>query len=746
MKRILSTLFLSAAVLLPSAAQSSSALPQLGKDPIEKVIQAMTLEEKAGLLVGDHEFDKYKNGEVKDKVPGIAGTTMPIPRLGIPTTYETDGPAGVNIDARREGDSRTYFCTAFPIGTLLACTWDQELVRSVGEAIGNEALEYGCDILLAPAINIHRNPLCGRNFEYYSEDPVVTGKIAAAYIQGVQSQNVGTSLKHFAANNQETYRRENDSRVSQRALREIYLKGFEIAVREAHPWTVMSSYNRINGLSVQEHYPLLTTVLRDEWGFDGYVMTDWTRQLRNTALQITAGNELLMPGFQGQIDDIIASVKNGRLAESDLDKAVERMLRVIMKTPSFKGYEYSNSPDLEAHAVITRRSAAEGIVLLKNEDKTLPLTGAKGKVALFGLGSYDFLATGIGSGDVNNAHVVSMLEGLVNAGYSVQEDLRDMYEGVEDEIHISPSYATRRAKDSDMAVITIRRNAGEYKDRHNDEGDFLLTATEKAMLKNVSDAFHKEGKKVIVILNTGGVIETASWKDCTDAIVLAWQPGVEGGNSVVDIMTGKVNPSGKLTMTWPVDYFDIPSSQNFPHDFYGDSWRKDWKAYDPYKKNTGYTDYNEGIWVGYRYFNTKKERVSFPFGFGMSYTTFAYSDMTVKRVKDTFKISVKVTNTGDREGKEVVELYVKAPQSGMEKPERELKAFAKTRLLKSGESEILTMEVAVRDLASFDEGLNCWIADEGSYTFEAGASVEDIRAEIKSALSKKYTEKVLTRL
>ncbi|MBQ6287500.1 MAG: glycoside hydrolase family 3 C-terminal domain-containing protein [Bacteroidales bacterium] len=731
-------------------AQNNNPAPQLGKASIDEVISAMTLEEKAKLLVGDHEFDYYVNGTVKDEIPDIAGTSAAIPRLGIPVTYYTDGPAGVNIAPTRKGTDKTFYCTAFPVATMLASTWNPGLVHQVGEAIGNEALEYGCDVVLAPAINLHRNPLCGRNFEYYSEDPVLIGKTASAMISGIQSNGVGTSLKHFAANNQETFRRENDSRISQRALRELYLRGFEIAVRESHPWTIMSAYNLINGTACSESYKLLTTILRDEWGFNGFVMTDWVRlQIRDIATQIHAGNEMMMPGYPEQIDQVVAAVKEGRLAEADLDLAVKRMLEVIVRTPRFKGYKFSNDPDLAAHAEITRTAANEGIILLKNEGFTLPLSDKSTKIALFGCGSYDLFAGGLGSGEVNAAKIVNIDEGLRNYGFSLNKELESIYQGMKQEIGISPKYAALRAEDSDVAIVTIRRNAGEYVDRRAIKGDFYLDDVETYLLKNVSEAFHARGKKVIVILNTGGVIETASWKDLADAIVLPWQPGVEGGNTIADILTGKVNPSGKLTMTWPVEYMDIPSSKNFPYDFEGNSWKagpvRD--SFDPNKRNIGFTEYEEGIWVGYRYFSTYKIPVSFPFGYGLSYTTFSYSEPKVRLgKKGLWEASVKVTNTGSVSGKEVVELYVTAPESKMEKPVRELKAFGKTGELAPGESQTVTLTFTTDDLASFDEARNCWVTDAGTYEVHFAASSDDLRQSIPIKVRKSSVRTVLTKL
>ena len=352
-------------------ATGASAQTKLTPNNIDRVVKEMTIEEKANLLVG-YTFGNSYFGLPTNPDPnagaivlGAAGNTAEIERLGIPHTVLADGPAGLHIEAKRPNDPNTYYCTGFPIGTLLASTWNTSLVEQVGKAMGNEVLEYGCDVILGPGMNLMRSPLCGRNFEYYSEDPFLTGYIAAAIINGIQSQGVGVSAKHFAANNQESNRLYNNSVVSPRPLRELYLKGFEIAVRKSQPWTIMSSYNYLNGPWTQENKELLTTILRDEWGFKGIVMTDWTGT-RHTDRQVAAGNDLLTPGNAEQIRDIINGAKNGTIHLEDIDRNVRRILEYIVKTPRFRGYKYSNKPDIQAHAALTRQTAPEGMVLLKN--------------------------------------------------------------------------------------------------------------------------------------------------------------------------------------------------------------------------------------------------------------------------------------------------------------------------------------------------------------------------------------------
>ena len=729
----------------------------------EETMAKMSLEDKAHFVIGTGmagvSGDDAVIGATRKLVPGAAGTTFPLDSLGIPAIVLADGPAGLRIDATREGDSATYYCTHFPIGTLLASTWNTQLIEQVGQAIGEEVKEYGADVLLAPALNIMRNPLCGRNFEYYSEDPVVAGKTAAAYITGVQKNDVGTSIKHFAANNQETNRMKNDARMSQRALREIYLKGFEIAIKESKPWTVMTSYNFINGVYTSESKDLVQTILRDEWGYEGTVMTDWFGG-KDGAVQMWAGNDMLQPGKAEQFDSIVAGVKSGKLAEADLDRSVQRILNLVEKSPRYQGYHYSNKPDLKAHAAVTRQSAAEGMVLMKNNE-TLPFAENVKNVALYGNTSYEFIAGGTGSGNVNHAYVVSLLDGLKNGGYTVSDELKKAYEtfwsdyrnareaeiakiektdpqragmmrfmpaGLPPEKAFTAAELTAQAAQADIAVITLGRISGEFLDRQS--SDFNLNASERLLLTQVCDVYHQAGKKVVVLLNIGGVIETASWKDLPDAILCAWQAGQEGGNSVVDVLSGKQSPSGKFTMTWPIQFTDAYSSRNFPVD---QNVRVDFMNTGERGnvKNVDFTDYEEDIYVGYRYFDSFDVPVSYPFGFGLSYTTFEYSDANVKQKNDIYDVTVTVKNTGKYEGKEVVELYISAPDNkAANKPVKELKAFAKTKLLKPGESQTLTLSITAPELASFDEAASAWVVAEGEYQFLIGASAQDIKATL----------------
>ncbi len=777
-KKLITTAFVAMLTMTTMSGQ-----PQLRADNIDEVLQAMTLEEKAKLLVGGaNNFfgaGAVVGGEA-DLVAGAAGTSPAIPRLGIPATVLTDGPAGVRIDPTRKGTDKTYYATAFPIGSCLASTWNTELVGKVGEAIGNETKEYRCDVILGPGMNLHRNPLCGRNFEYYSEDPLLTGKIAAAYINGVQSQGAGVSAKHFAVNSQETDRTSVDERLSQRAARELYLRGFEIAVRESNPWTIMASYNKINGEFSMGNHDLLTKILRDDWGYQGIVMTDWIgiREGLSTIKEVQAGNDLMEPGQPAQVQEIIEGVKSGKLAMADVDRNVRRMLEYIVKTPSFHKYPASNNPDFKSHAAITRQSAAEGIVLLKNngalpfrtEGNLSPLTSHHSPliktVSLFGENSYDFFSGGTGSGCVHPPYIVDMLEGLKNAGISSTPTLTDIYRKYIEyakvkfqaerhpakwyqmemfgqqkypEIAIAPIAIEKETRSADAAIITIGRQAGEGVDR-DIETEFNLVPEERALIIDVCNAFHAAGKPVVVIINSGSVVETASWSSYPDAIFCAWQPGMEGGNSIADLLTGKVNPSGKLTMTWPIAATDHASTKNFPGniDFY--SFKEMAASKRPISGHT-YTNHEEDIYVGYRYFDTFNREVAYPFGYGLSYTTFEMKDEKLKIKNGCVEVSITVKNTGAVSGKEVAQVYVQAPAGKLEKPALELKAFAKTRELQPGESQTLTMTIPVRDLASFDEAGSQWLTEAGTYTFHIGASSRDIKATATVKVNE-YTEKV----
>jgi beta-glucosidase len=736
-------------------------------DRIQDLISKMTNDEKASMLVGigmpgfDATTFKFTTEGFQGKVPGAAGGTYDLKRLGIPTVVVSDGPAGLRINPKRNNDTNSYFATAFPVGTSLASTWNTELINNVGKAIGNEVKEYGVDVLLGPGMNIHRNPLCGRNFEYYSEDPLLTGKIAAAIINGIQSNGVGTSAKHFAANNQERNRMGVNAHVSERAMREIYLRGFEITVKEAQPWTIMSSYNLLNGSYTSERKDLLTTVLRNEWGFKGLVMTDWfggyggffgasspfsPNAVSNVTAQLSAGNDLLMPGMPAQKQAILDNMKSGKLAPAVVNKDLTRILELVMRSPSMNNYKYSEKPNLKANAEVTRQAAAEGTILLKNENNTLPFTSKATPLAIFGLTSYDFISGGTGSGDVNEAYSVSLIDGLTNSGFSIDKDLEGLYkpyaadqkakemERRENnggllatpkrllELELSKEMIESKAVSSEVALITIGRNAGEGDDRKVDE-DFNLAADEVNLINNVSEAFHAKGKKVVVVLNIGGVIETASWKDKVDAILLPWQPGQEGGNSVADVFSGKVTPSGKLTMTFPVKYEDTPSF-------------KSWIG-SPAENPTSAT-YEDGIYVGYRYYNTFNVKPSYEFGYGLSYTTFEVSDLKLSATSFTSKITATVTvkNTGKTAGKEVVELYLSAPSKNTDKPSSELKAFAKTNLLQAGESQTITLTLNPKDLASFVTDKNAWIAEAGAYKVAIGTSSLNIKQTASFSLAK----------
>lgn len=750
------------------AVPAAQAQVKLNAGNIDEVIGQMTLEEKVHMVIGCG----MSMGDGA-KFPGTAGRTYDIPRLGIPSVYLADGPHRLAMAVKRDFDSKFYYATEFPSGTTVAATFDPQAAFLVGAALGEEVKDYGMDVLLAPGANLMRNVLCGRNHEYYSEDPVVTGKIAAGYINGVQSQGIGTCLKHFAVNNQETNRNNNDSRVAQRPLRELYLKGFEIAVKESQPWSIMTSYNKVNGKYTCEDVDLTENILRDEWGFKGMVMSDWNAG-KDAVTSMKAGNDMLQPGQERQFKAILGAVQNGTLDKAVLDRNVKRILELVVKCRTFAGYEYANETDLKAHAQIDRTIGAEGIVLLDNRN-VLPLCNVK-NVALYGTTSYDMVPAGMGFGSTGfGYYTVSLVEGMRNAGYTVDADLikkykkhladeqKRLYPNGKPPFSLTPlkradefvptaEELSTQVKNNDVAILTLGRTSGEASDRRVEE--FYLKENEAALIKQVAEAYHTAGKKVIVVLNICSPVETASWKNIVDAVVCAFQPGQEVGNCVADVLTGKVNPSGHLPMTFAVKYGDSPSDANFPYDYEFkmpsfamgsgmnfESKKEEEKPKAP-ERNVDFTDYEEGIYVGYRYFDTFGKEVSYPFGHGLSYTTFSFEVVSSAINGEDCEMKVAVKNTGERAGKESVQLYVKAPAGGLEKPAKELKAFAKTRLLKPGETEVVTLSWKLMDMASFNEKNSSWELAKGTYQWMAATSSADVRCTVDQKVSKAQKVKV----
>lgn len=768
---IIGGLFLiSAQILLQSCAvdQQTKTENKTDNSKIEKIIKEMTLEEKVGMIVGDGRFlINSENEKIADVFIANRNSKMIIPRLSVKTTALTDGPSGINKGPAPEGAKDYTYTTSFPTSTCLAATWNTELVENVGKALGNEVLEYDYDLILMPALNLHRDPNCGRNFEYYSEDPLLSGKLSSSMVNGLQSNGIGATLKHFLANNQETNRRKYNAVVSQRALREIYLRGFEIAVKESQPKAIMTAYNKLNGFYTPEIPELLQDIVRKEWGFEGLYMTDFDMNHGDAVAQVRAGINMIMSGNMDELNQIKEALENKALDESKLDENLVYNIKLKLNSPSMKGYKPSLKPDLAAHAKIAREAVGEGIVLLKNKDNTLPFTDEKA-IAAFGKMSYHLIETGTGSGSVRSSkYAISVNEGLKSAGFEVLKEMEknytDFIEKTKRENLVPPYFDNpkmRKDNDikgnqspphfkkrlvafskeqplaktkiekyeskSDIAVITLGRSGGE----NYENGYIPITQIEIDLIKDVCSVYHAAGKKVVVVLNVGGVWETASWRDYPDAILMAWHPGQEGGHAIADILKGAVNPSGKLPDSFPLKYEDVPSSGTFPGI----------PAEDPIN-----SFYKEGIYVGYRYYDSFDVPTAYEFGFGLSYTTFEYADL--KLSSDNFskkiKVTVTVKNTGKVAGKEVVQLYLAAPSTVIEKPVQELKGFAKTKLLQPGESEELSFELDERSLASFWSGISSWKADQGDYEVRIGASSKDIRLKDSFNLSKEIiVEKV----
>lgn len=723
------------------------------KKEAQSMLANMSTSEKLDVVSGPGmNFGNVKASDTVNLYSAVAGVAGHIngvknDKLDIPAVKLADGPAGLRISSTRDGESGTYYATAWPIGSLLASTWDTDLVEAVGKATGEEVKEYGVDILLAPGMNIQRNPLNGRNFEYYSEDPLLTGKIGASMVNGVESNGVGATIKHFFGNESETDRYYINNVGDPRTFREIYMRGFQIAVDESQPMAIMTSYNKLNGAYVNHRRDILSDILRDEWGFHGLVMSDWFAGnltvpfqpvipvATDAYSQLKARNNLIEPG--GQKDNLQASIDNGELTIPELDENVVDILTQVQQTPSFSHYVYSNNPDLNAHAVLARKAGTEGMVLLKN-DIALPIAKTS-KIASFGVNQINTYKGGTGSGDVHAAYTVSIADGIANK-FTLNTDLVDFYTNYFDttkvaksifggSINVCPEAAVTgnqtmldllntAAADDDVAVISIGRISGEAADRTSGQadtitasaaGDYQLSTNELDMITTVSKAFHDKGKKVVVVLNVAGVVDTTSWANKVDGILLAYMGGQDTGNEIADILSGDVNPSGKLAQTFPATYSDVPSSTTFPgEDVNGDGVLDDIK-------------YNEGIYVGYRYYNTFGKSVAYPFGYGLSYTTFGIEGAAVssntldKGATGSLTLTATVSNTGSVAGKEVAQVYINAPEVKLKKPEIELKAFDKTDELATGASQKLTFNIPAKLLASFDPDNNQWIVEPGTY-------------------------------
>jgi len=656
------------------------------KTDVKTILKQMTLEEKAALCTGAN-----------------AWQTAVIERLGIPKMTVADGPHGVRrVEKPDVLMSKSLPATCFPTASALAATWDVELLGTLGEALADECIALGVDIVLGPGNNIKRTPLCGRNFEYFSEDPFLAGELSASFINGVQSKGVGTSLKHFAANNQEFQRFVIDAQVDERALREIYLAGFERAVKAAQPWSVMCAYNRLNGTYCSEHSRLLIDILRDEWGFDGFVVSDWGA-VHDRVAALVGGLELEMPGPKAhRVQSVIDAVENGDLDEAVLNTAVERLLTVVFKSAETpKG---NTKFDVDAHHSLARRIASEGIVLLKNAGDLLPLKDVN-MLALIGQSAKTPHFQGGGSSHINPIRVDVPFEELQKLASQVELRYADGYpmekgfdQGLIDE-------AVAIAKQADVALLFVALPS--YKDSEGyDRADLDLTEQQVALIKAVAAV----QPKTVVILNNGSAVAMSEWIDDTAAVLEAWMMGQAGAGAIADVLFGKVNPSGKLAETFPLKLQDTPAYINYPGE-------------------NGTVRYGEGLFIGYRYYDAKQVDVLFPFGYGLSYTTFDYANLTVsdKAFKDVdgLTVSVDVTNTGKIGGKEIVQVYVHDCEAKLVRPYKELKGFAKVAL-EPGETKTVTIHLDERAFAYYNPAYRDWITESGDFDILVGRSAADI--------------------
>ena len=650
------------------------------------VLSRLTLEEKAALCTGATPWQ-----------------TVAIERLGIPSITVADGPHGV----RRVADTETLMAeslpaTCFPTASALASTWDVDLLRALGEALGEECISLGVDILLGPGNNMKRTPLCGRNFEYYSEDPFLGGELAAAFIEGVQGTGVGTSLKHYAANNQEHKRFVIDAQVDERTLREIYLAGFERAVVKAQPWTVMCAYNRLNGTYCSQHRWLLHDVLKEEWGYDGFVVSDWGA-VHDRPAALKAGLELEMPGPRpDRVQAVVEAVRSGELDESVLDAAVARLLQVIWRaaeTPKGDG-----EIDVDAHHALARRIAGEAIVLLKNEGGLLPLPALR-RIAVIGAAAKTPTFQGGGSSHINPTRVDVPLEELQALAGDAEVCYAEGYAMEEGFDQALIDQAVVIAREADVALLYVALPAFKESEGY-DRPDLRLTEQQVALIQAVAAAQPQS----IVILNSGSAVTMDPWIAEVPAVIEAWMMGQAGGGAIADVLFGTVNPSGKLAETFPRRLEDTPSFLNYPGE-------------------NGVVRYGEGAYIGYRYYDAKGMDVLYPFGHGLSYTSYAYSNLRVSAQSftdvDGLTVSVDVTNTGDVAGKEIVQVYVHDVAARLSRPVKELKGFAKVAL-QPGETRTVTIELDARAFAYYDPAYQRWVTESGAFEILVGRSAADI--------------------
>ena len=657
---------------------------------INDLIKEMTLEEKAALCTG-----------------ATPWTTTSIDRLGVPEMTFSDGPHGV----RHAEDVNALIAaslpaTCFPTASCTACTWDMDLLREMGQALAEECIALKVDVLLGPGVNMKRTPLCGRNFEYFSEDPYLAGQLAASFIEGVQSKGVGTSLKHYAVNNQEYQRLTISAEVDERTLREIYLAAFETAVRKAKPWTVMCAYNKVNGTYCSENHKLLTEILKDEWGFEGLVVSDWGA-VHDRVASLKAGLDLEMPGPRPRrTKAVVEAVRSGILDEAVLDEAVRRILGIVFKaakTP--KGGTF----DIPAHHALARRIAAEGMVLLKNNG-LLPLKNPQ-HIAVIGRSAETAHFQGGGSSHVNPTLVDSPFRELQKLAGNAKLSYAEGYpaDGGSDQALIEQAVEIARSADVALLYIALPEESEGY-----DRPDLDLTPQQVALIKAVTAV----QPRTVVILNNGAPVAMGDWIDGAAAVLEAWMMGQAGGGAIADVLYGRVNPSGKLAETFPLRLADTPAYLNYPG-------------------GNGEVRYGENLFIGYRYYDARQMPVQFPFGYGLSYTTFAYSNPQVSATTfkdlDGVSVSVDITNTGKVAGKEVVQVYVSDRKSGLVRPPKELKAFAKVSL-EPGETKTVTLPLDFRAFAYYHSAYRQWITEDGEFDLLIGASSADIRCTLTVTL------------